>query len=44
MTIKSAERELKGVLKVWETAYRKESFYNGLRALLEVSRDGTSKR
>jgi hypothetical protein len=44
MTIKSAERELKGVLKVWETAYRKESFYNGLRALLEVSRGGMSKR
>jgi hypothetical protein len=44
MTIKSANRELKVLLKAWETAYRKESFYNGLRALLEISRDGTSKR
>jgi hypothetical protein len=43
-TIRAAEQELKAVLKAWETAYRKESFYNGLRALLEVSRDGTSKR
>ena len=27
-----------------ELAYQKESFYNGLRALLEISRDGVSKR
>lgn len=43
-TIKAAEQELKVLLKAWELAYRKESFYNGLRALLEVSRDGESKR
>jgi len=39
-----AERELKTALKNWETAFRKESFYSGLRALLEISRDGASKR
>ena len=44
MTIKSADKELKVLLKSWETAYQKESFYNGLRALLEISRDGVSKR
>jgi len=43
-TIKAAEQELKILLKAWEVAYRKESFYNGLRVLLEVSRDGESKR
>ena len=43
-TIKAAEQELKALLKAWELAYRKESFYNGLRAVLEVSRDGESKR
>ena len=44
MMIRSADRELKVALKTWETAYRKETFYSGLRALLEISRDGTSKR
>jgi hypothetical protein len=43
-TIKAAEQELRMLLKAWEVAYRKESFYNGLRALLELSRDGESKR
>jgi hypothetical protein len=43
-TIRAAEQELKALLKAWELAYRKESFYNGLRALLEISRDGESKR
>jgi hypothetical protein len=43
-TIKAAQRELQVLLKAWEVAYRKESFYNGLRALLEISRDGESKR
>jgi len=43
-TIKAAEQELKMLLKAWEVAYRKESFYNGLRALLEISRNGESKR
>ncbi|HSC30005.1 MAG TPA: hypothetical protein VLD67_22180 [Vicinamibacterales bacterium] len=43
-TIKAAERELKALLNGWEVAYRKESFYNGLRALLEISREGKSRR
>jgi hypothetical protein len=43
-TIKAAEQDLKILLKAWELAYRKESFYNGLRALLEISRNGQSKR
>lgn len=43
-TIKAAEQELKALLKAWELAYRKESFYNGLRALLEISRSGKTPR
>jgi hypothetical protein len=43
-TIKAAQQELRILLKAWEVAYRKESFYNGLRALLEISRDGETKR
>jgi hypothetical protein len=43
-TIKAAEQELKMLLKAWEVAFQKESFYNGLRALLEISRDGESRR
>jgi hypothetical protein len=44
VTIKAAKHELKALLRAWEIAYRKESFYNGLRALLEISRDGKTKR
>ena len=43
-TIRAAEQELRSVLKAWEVAYQKESFYNGLRALLEVTRAGKSRR
>ena len=43
-TIRAAEQELRTVLKAWELAYRKETFYNGLRALLEISRAGASRR
>jgi hypothetical protein len=43
-TIKAAEQELRTLLKEWDVRYRKESFYNGLRALLEISRDGTTRR
>ena len=42
--IKAAEQELRTQLKSWDVAYRKECFYNGLRALLEISRNGVSKR
>jgi len=44
VAIRTAQQELKAVLKVWEVAYRKETFYNGLRALLEISRGGKSQR
>ena len=43
-TIRAARLELTRQLKAWETAYRKESFYNGLRALLEISRNGKTSR
>ena len=43
-TIRAAEQELKLLLKAWEIAYRKETFYGGLRTLLEISRNGESKR
>jgi hypothetical protein len=43
-TIKAAEQELRLLLKAWDTAYKKESFYNGVRALLEISRNGKSNR
>jgi len=43
-TIKVAGQQLRGLLRAWELAYRKEIFYNGVRALLEMSRDGNNKR
>jgi hypothetical protein len=43
-TIRAAEQELRTVLKTWELAYRKETFYSGLRALLEISRQGETRR
>ena len=43
-TIKAAKLELAALLRTWEISYRKETFYNGLRTLLELSRQGTSKR
>ena len=44
VTIKAAEQELKVLLRAWDLAYQKEAFYNGLRALLEISRNGESRR
>lgn len=43
-TIKAAEQELRAHLKAWDLAYQKETFYNGLRALLEITRTGASRR
>ena len=43
-TIRTAQQELTMLLKGWEVAYRKEVFYNGLRALLEISREGETRR
>ena len=44
VTIRAAKAGLRVLLKDWETSYRKETFYNGLRILLELSRDGESER
>jgi hypothetical protein len=43
-TIRAAQQEMKMLLSAWEVGYSKESFYNGLRALLELSRDGETRR
>lgn len=44
VAIRTAQAELAALLKDWERSYMKESFYNGLRVLLELSRDGQSDR
>ena len=41
--IRNAIKELKAVLKQWEMAYEKETFYRGIRILLEVQREGSSQ-
>ena len=43
VAIKIASKEAKAALDRWETAYNKESFYRGLRVLLELQRNGASK-
>jgi hypothetical protein len=43
VSIKNASKDLRTVLQRWETAYNKESFYRGLRVLLELQRNGNSK-
>jgi hypothetical protein len=43
VAIKQANREFKAVLSRWETAYDKENFYRGIRILLELQRNGSSK-
>jgi len=43
VAIKDARKELKAVLQRWEVAYNKESFYRGIRTLLELQRNGSSK-
>ncbi len=42
-TIRKAEKELRTVLTRWELAYSKEGFYRGIRILLELQRNGSSK-
>jgi len=42
VTIQNAQRDLRSVLDRWETAYRKENFYRGIRILLELQRKGSS--
>ena len=41
--IKNATKDLRGILNQWELRYRKEAFYRGVRTLLEIDRDGSSK-
>jgi hypothetical protein len=41
--IQGAGKDLRMSLQRWETAYSKESFYRGLRVLLELQRNGASK-
>ena len=42
VAIRDAQRQLRSVLDRWETAYRKENFYRGIRILLELQREGSS--
>ena len=42
VAIRNAKRDLRSVLDRWETAYRKENFYRGIRILLEFQREGSS--
>jgi hypothetical protein len=43
VAIQNEKKRLKGVLNRWETAYKKEQFYRGVRILLELQRNGYSK-
>jgi hypothetical protein len=43
VTLKNANQQFKTVLSRWETAYNKENFYRGIRILLELQRNGSSK-
>jgi hypothetical protein len=42
VAIRNAQRDLHSILERWEMAYRKESFYRGIRVLLELQREGFS--
>jgi hypothetical protein len=42
VSINDSRREMRDLLKRWEVAYGKESFYRGIRILLEVQRNGSS--
>ena len=42
VALKNANKQVKSVLSRWETAYNKESFYRGIRILLELQRNGSS--
>jgi len=43
VALNKAKRELRVVLSRWEAAYTKENFYRGIRILLELQRNGSSK-
>ena len=41
--IRNADKQLRELLQRWQIAYDKENFYRGLRVLLELQRNGSSK-
>ena len=43
VALKNASKQFKAVLSRWDTAYNKENFYRGIRILLELQRQGSSK-
>ena len=43
VALENAGKRLKTVLSRWDTAYSKENFYRGIRILLELQRNGSSK-
>jgi hypothetical protein len=42
VAMETARKQLRTVLQHWEIAYNKESFYRGIRILLELQRNGAS--
>ena len=43
VVLKQVKHRAKTVMAQWETAYQKENFYRGIRVLLELERNGSSK-
>jgi hypothetical protein len=43
VALKNASKQFKAVLSRWDTGYEKENFYRGIRILLELQRQGSSK-
>jgi hypothetical protein len=43
VALRHASKRLKAVLSRWDTAYSKENFYRGIRVLLELQRNGSSR-
>jgi hypothetical protein len=41
--LKGGRLEAANLIRAWDVAYRKECFYRGLRALLEIERQGKTK-
>jgi hypothetical protein len=43
VALRNADKQFKALLSRWETAYDKENFYRGIRILLELQRNGSSR-
>jgi hypothetical protein len=41
--LRGGKLDAANLIRAWDIAYRKESFYRGLRALLEIERQGKTK-